>query len=113
MARKPRSYPSYWTTFCVSDLAVFVIVGVLKGYLLQKLFGPGVADVTSDQNILYLDFPSNMVGSFFMGWLGVVFKADISRVSEHLAIGLTTGYLGSLTTFSGWNQKMVELINCY
>ncbi|KAG5031359.1 hypothetical protein JHK82_014965 [Glycine max] len=100
MARKPRSYPSYWTTFCVSDLAVFVIVGVLKGYLLQKLFGPGVADVTSDQNILYLDFPSNMVGSFFMGWLGVVFKADISRVSEHLAIGLTTGYLGSLTTLA-------------
>lgn len=33
---------------------------VLKGYLLQKLFGPGVADVTSDQNILYLDLPSNM-----------------------------------------------------
>ncbi|KAL3026455.1 hypothetical protein AAZX31_04G232200 [Glycine max] len=45
-----------------------------------------------------------------MGWLGVVFKADTSRVSEHLAIGPTTGYLGSLTTFSGWNQKMVELI---
>lgn len=37
---------------------------VLKGYLLQKLFGPGVADVTSDQNILYLDFPSNMVCLF-------------------------------------------------
>ena len=44
-----------------------------------------------------------------MGWFGVVFKADISHVSEHLAIGLTTGYLGSLTTFSGWNQKMLEL----
>lgn len=44
-----------------------------------------------------------------MGWLGVVFKGDISRVSEHLAIALTTGYLGSLTTFSGWNQKMLQL----
>jgi fluoride ion exporter CrcB/FEX len=30
-------------------------------------------------------------------------------VSDHLAIGLTTGYLGSLTTFSGWNQKMLDL----
>ncbi|KAJ1380277.1 putative fluoride ion transporter CrcB, partial [Sesbania bispinosa] len=49
------------------------------------------------------------VGSFLMGWFGVVFKGDISRVSEHLAIALTTGYLGSLTTFSGWNQKMLEL----
>lgn len=44
-----------------------------------------------------------------MGWLGVVFKSDISRVSDLLAIGLTTGYLGSLTTFSGWNQKMLDL----
>ncbi|TKY56195.1 membrane protein [Spatholobus suberectus] len=49
------------------------------------------------------------VGSFLMGWFGVVFKADISHVSEHLAIAITTGYLGSLTTFSGWNQKMVNL----
>lgn len=44
-----------------------------------------------------------------MGWLGVVFKANISRVSDQLAVGLSTGYLGSLTTFSGWNQKMLEL----
>lgn len=49
------------------------------------------------------------VGSFLMGWLGVVFKSDISKVSDQLAIGLTTGYLGSLTTFSGWNQKMLDL----
>lgn len=44
-----------------------------------------------------------------MGWFGVVFKEDISNVSKYLAIALTTGYLGSLTTFSGWNQKMLEL----
>lgn len=44
-----------------------------------------------------------------MGWFGVVFKGDISYMSDHLAIGLSTGYLGSLTTFSGWNQKMLEL----
>ncbi|KAJ4825373.1 hypothetical protein Tsubulata_017296 [Turnera subulata] len=49
------------------------------------------------------------VGSFFMGWWGVVFKGDIAYVSNHLAIGITTGYLGSLTTFSGWNQKMLDL----
>ena len=45
-----------------------------------------------------------------MGWWGIVFKVDISSVSDYLAIGLTTGYLGSLTTFSGWNQKMLDLI---
>ncbi|PIA26998.1 hypothetical protein AQUCO_08400039v1 [Aquilegia coerulea] len=90
-------------------LAVFGILGVFTRYLLQKLFGPQVAGVTSDETLLYLDLPSNMVGSFLMGWLGVVFKGDISRISDLLAIGLTTGYLGSLTTFSGWNQKMLDL----
>ncbi|XP_061341979.1 uncharacterized protein LOC133288272 isoform X2 [Gastrolobium bilobum] len=94
---------------CMLHLAVFGILGVLTRYLLQKLFGPGVAGVTSEQTILYLDLPSNMIGSFLMGWFGVVFKGDISHVSEHLAIAITTGYLGSLTTFSGWNQKMLEL----
>ncbi|BBG95664.1 camphor resistance CrcB family protein, partial [Prunus dulcis] len=74
-----------------------------------KVVWPGVVGVTSNQTILYLDLPSNMVGSFLMGWFGVVFKGDISYVSDHLAIGLSTGYLGSLTTFSGWNQKMLEL----
>ncbi|KAI8550971.1 hypothetical protein RHMOL_Rhmol06G0148000 [Rhododendron molle] len=44
-----------------------------------------------------------------MGWFGIVFKGDISRVSDYLAVGLTTGYLGSLITFSGWNQKMLDL----
>ncbi|KAF8411990.1 hypothetical protein HHK36_004549 [Tetracentron sinense] len=90
-------------------IGVFGNNGVLTRYLLEKLFGPGVVGVTSDLSILYIDLPSNMVGSFLMGWFGVVFKGDISCVSDLLAIGLTTGYLGSLTTFSGWNQKMLEL----
>ncbi|KAH9605754.1 hypothetical protein KSS87_013126 [Heliosperma pusillum] len=90
-------------------LAVFGILGVLTRYFLQKLFGPSVVGVTSDGSILYLDLPSNMVGSFLMGWLGVVFKGNISRFSDQLATGLSTGYLGSLTTFSGWNQKMLDL----
>ncbi|XP_062107383.1 fluoride export protein 1 isoform X2 [Humulus lupulus] len=94
---------------CLTHLAVFGILGVLTRYLLQKLFGPGTAGITSNESLLYLDLPSNMVGSFLMGWFGVVFKGDISHVSDFLAIGLSTGYLGSLTTFSGWNQKMLEL----
>jgi len=44
-----------------------------------------------------------------MGWFGIIFKADIRNISDHLIIGITTGYMGSLTTFSGWNQKMVGL----
>ncbi|PIN11381.1 hypothetical protein CDL12_16003 [Handroanthus impetiginosus] len=94
---------------CLLSLAVFGILGVLARYCLQKLFGPEVVGATSDRSYMYLDLPSNMVGSFLMGWLGVVFKGDILKVSDQLAIGLTTGFLGSLTTFSGWNQKMLDL----
>ncbi|KAA8538516.1 hypothetical protein F0562_028113 [Nyssa sinensis] len=94
---------------CLIHLAVFGILGVLTRYLLRNLFGPGVVGATSDESYMYFDLPSNMVGSFLMGWFGIVFKADISKVSDLLAIGLTTGYLGSLTTFSGWNQTMLDL----
>ncbi|KAJ6954398.1 hypothetical protein NC652_005977 [Populus alba x Populus x berolinensis] len=101
--------PSLEYISCLVYLAVFGILGVFTRYMLQKLFGPGVAGVTSDNYPLFLGLSSNMVGSFLMGWWGVVFKGDISRVSDHLAIGLTTGYLGSLATFSGWNQQMLDL----
>ncbi|KAK8597234.1 hypothetical protein V6N13_001875 [Hibiscus sabdariffa] len=94
---------------CLIHLAVFGILGVFTRYLLEKLFGPSVSGVTSNQSIVYPNLPSNMVGSFLMGWWGVVFKGDISQLSDFLAIGLTTGYLGSVTTFSGWNQKMLDL----
>ncbi|KVH95170.1 fluoride export protein 2 [Cynara cardunculus var. scolymus] len=90
-------------------LAVLGILGVLTRYLLEKLFGPEVVGATSDQSYMYVDLAPNMVGSFLMGWFGVVYKGDISKFSPELAVGLTTGYLGSLTTFSGWNQKMLEL----
>ncbi|KAG8378297.1 hypothetical protein BUALT_Bualt08G0122800 [Buddleja alternifolia] len=94
---------------CLLSLAVFGILGVLTRYCLQKLFGPDIIGATSDESYMYLDLASNVVGSFLMGWLGVVFKGDITKVSDQLAIGLSTGFLGSLTTFSGWNQKMLDL----
>ncbi|KAG8092609.1 hypothetical protein GUJ93_ZPchr0012g20542 [Zizania palustris] len=90
-------------------LAVFGFLGVFTRYGLQKLFGPGCLALTSDQSPLYLDLPSNMLGSFLMGWFGIIFKADIRHISDHLIVGITTGYMGSLTTFSGWNQKMINL----
>ncbi|GMH16065.1 hypothetical protein Nepgr_017906 [Nepenthes gracilis] len=65
----------------------------------------------SNTSILYLDLPSNMVGSCLMGWFGVVCKGDIFRRSGQLAIGLTTGYLGSPSSFNGWNQAMLNMSN--
>lgn len=102
---KSLDYISY-----MIHLAVFGEFGVFTRYLLQKLFGPDLLSLIDDDTPLYLDLPANMLGSFLMGWFGVVFKSDIRNIlSDQIVVGLTTGYLGSLTTFSGWNQKMVSL----
>ncbi|WCJ44604.1 camphor resistance CrcB family protein [Euphorbia peplus] len=95
---------------CLIYLSFFAILGVLARYLVMKFFGPTVAGVTSEHSPIYIGLPCNMVSSFLMGWLGVVFRDEIASVSDHLAIGLTTGFLGSLSSFSTWNQKMLELI---
>jgi len=101
--------PSLEYVACIVYLAFFAIIGVLSSYLLENLFGPSAAAVTSYNGILYVGLPANMVGSFLMGWFGVVFKSEISRVSDQLAIGLTSGYVGSLTAFSGWILQMIDL----
>ncbi|XP_020530011.1 fluoride export protein 2 isoform X2 [Amborella trichopoda] len=83
---------------------------VLLRYGLQVVFGPDVAGFTDDHSpLFYSDFPANILGSFLMGWFGFVFKPTILEFSEELALGLTTGFLGSLTTFSSWIQKMLTL----
>lgn len=104
-----RLSPSLDYISYLAHLAVFGVLGVLTRYLLQKLFGPNLLALTGDATPLYLDLPSNMLGSFLMGWFGIVFKPNLRYVSEHLVVGITTGYMGSLTTFSGWNQKMLDL----
>ncbi|VAH18056.1 unnamed protein product [Triticum turgidum subsp. durum] len=104
MLSRRLDYASY-----LIHLAAFGSFGVFTRYGLQKLFGPGCLALTSNQSPLYLDLPSNMLGSFLMAWFGIIFKTDIRHISEHLIVGITTGYMGSLTTFSGWNQAMVSM----
>lgn len=45
-----------------------------------------------------------------MGWVGVAFKSDIIFFSEALAIGLSSGLMGSITTFTSWTQVTLNLI---
>ncbi|KAI5062959.1 hypothetical protein GOP47_0021506 [Adiantum capillus-veneris] len=93
----------------LAHLAFFGILGVLIRYGSEVLFDD-VLSVTHESSIVYRDLPANMVGSFFMGWVGIVFKEHIRVFSEPLALGLSTGLMGSITTYAGWNQKMVVLL---
>ncbi|KAG6549701.1 hypothetical protein Mapa_008681 [Marchantia paleacea] len=98
-----------WLEFLsvLAHLTAFGIIGVLIRFGLEQLFGPPVAGVTTDNSALFNDLPANMLGSFFMGWVGVVYKKDISLFSEHLAVGLSTGLMGSITTYAAMIQRML------
>lgn len=49
------------------------------------------------------------VGCFFMGAIGFAWKDFILRRSKPLFLSLTAGMLGSLTTYSGFNQSITTL----
>ena len=60
------------------------------------------------------DFPwgtltVNIVGSLLMGWLYVQFS-ERADVSPALRLGLVTGVLGALTTFSTFSLETVALL---
>lgn len=93
----------------LAHLSTFGILGVCIRYGLRILFSNN-ANITAEDSSLFVDLPANMVGCFFMGWVGVVWKADISAFSELLVIGLSTGLMGSITTYASWNQALIFLV---
>eukprot|EP00270_Netrium_digitus_P005393 TRINITY_DN1708_c0_g1_i1.p1 TRINITY_DN1708_c0_g1~~TRINITY_DN1708_c0_g1_i1.p1 ORF type:complete len:364 (+),score=45.97 TRINITY_DN1708_c0_g1_i1:291-1382(+) len=101
--------PSLKLMSLLCHLAIFGFLGVLIRFGLEIFFGPEHLHVTDNQSSLFIDMPANMVGSFIMGWVGVVFKPLLSSVSTDLAVGLSTGLCGSITTFASWNQQMLSL----
>jgi len=42
--------------------------------------------------------------------LGFTSKKDIAVYSQPLAIGLSTGLCGSITTYASWNQRMAAIL---
>jgi CrcB protein len=51
----------------------------------------------------------NVVGSFFIGFLFVLFT-DKFAPNENLRLALTVGFLGSFTTFSTFELEIFELV---
>ena len=79
---------------------------------------------TEQGGIIFADLPANMLGSFIMGFfqsgatLGLALPLAIAWLRPQNSLqkmpilhkGITTGFCGSLTTFSGWNSAMVVLL---
>ncbi|KAG0574310.1 hypothetical protein KC19_VG253000 [Ceratodon purpureus] len=104
-----RLTPTMEYVSALAHLTTFGILGVCIRYGLRILFS-NIANITAEDSSLLVDLPSNMVGCFFMGWVGVVLKKDIAAFSELLVIGLSTGLMGSITTYASWNQALIFLI---
>lgn len=83
------------------------------------------ASGTQEQGgIIFADLPANMFGSFIMGCfqsgtaLGLALPLAVAWLKPDDAFqdmpilhkAITTGFCGSLTTFSGWNSAMVVLL---
>ncbi len=52
----------------------------------------------------------NIVGSFLMGVLFVVFAEKLMGSSEHLRVFLMTGILGGFTTFSAFSLDIWQMV---
>lgn len=46
-----------------------------------------------------------------MGWVGVALKKHVVHFNDPLAVGLSTGLCGSLTTFAAWNQMVLQMVD--
>ena len=58
----------------------------------------------------YSTFCVNVLGSFLLGFLAVVF-IDKFELNIYLKIALTVGFCGGFTTFSTFSFQLLEMLN--
>lgn len=77
-------------------ISVAAILGVLTRVYVNSLFGPERLEITSPEDTLFYDLPSNILGCFFLGAFNSL-KSHIS-IPSLLGLALSTGYAGSVTS---------------
>lgn len=89
---------------------VYIWVGV-AGFLGAVLrYVTGVALFNADQVFPYATLLVNVSGSFLLAWFTMVFVRKI-RFPAHIQAAISTGFLGSFTTFSTVSVETVQLFN--
>ncbi len=85
-------------------LAIFSIVGVFCRYGIDRFF-----PVSSPQAFPWHTFTINTVGSFLIGIIFVL-ASEKGILSDPWRLVLTTGFIGSFTTFSAFSIQNYLLI---
>ena len=89
-------------------LAVFAMCGVFVRCLIEDALNNGgvvtgsILDSERGANIVYPNLLSNMVGSMLMGILHTMKQPLSTRISSSVYLGLTKGFCGCISSFSGW-----------
>lgn len=87
-----------------AGLAIAAVVGVFLRYGIDS-FVP----ISSPQTFPWHTFAINVIGSFLIGGLYVL-ASEKALMNESWRLILTTGFLGSFTTFSAFSIQNVLLI---
>eukprot|EP01130_Rhizamoeba_saxonica_P018197 TRINITY_DN902_c0_g1_i2.p1 TRINITY_DN902_c0_g1~~TRINITY_DN902_c0_g1_i2.p1 ORF type:complete len:199 (-),score=24.41 TRINITY_DN902_c0_g1_i2:373-969(-) len=101
----------------VAETVVYVYLGAHLGlvirialdYVTELLYNKETIIV----GVIYHSFLANIIGCFLMGLISNMLKTRWFTQRKFLSTGVSTGVLGSVTTFSGWNfdiaYKFLEL----
>ncbi|XP_002131803.2 uncharacterized protein LOC100176892 isoform X1 [Ciona intestinalis] len=99
--KDPPPTPPQWQLYM--HIAFFAMCGCLCRIGTDKIFG-SLAVIENSGEVVNLSFISNMVGSFVLGALNAS-PMGSTRLGA-MYKGLTTGFCGSYTTWSKWNQQL-------
>lgn len=94
--------------FSVSQLLVIMLGGAV-GALLRFLVSTSVYQVMG-RSFPYGTLSVNLIGSFLMGFLAVLFMTRLNELSPHWQMAILVGFLGSFTTFSTFSLDTLALL---
>jgi len=100
--KKAPPKPASSELFYYIHIGFFAMLGCLARIGIDKCFGD-LAGIENSSQIVNKSFFSNMMGSFV---LGAVSASPLGKTRlAAMAKGITTGFCGSFTTWSKWNQQ--------
>jgi fluoride ion exporter CrcB/FEX len=92
-----RMAPDWATLSLALHISVGSMLGVLTRLLLGRAFDTSGLGIVTSTSPLFVDLPANAFGSFLAGAYAP-FKANTLRTIPDIHHGLSTGYLGSVTS---------------